>query len=499
MDNFVHMNGSDSVEKRAKIVAHLKSKAGGVICSSCVLKEGVDIPCVDTVVFLDNMKNSVIDIAQCVGRPQRLFDGKTVANIVLPMFFRPVLEKVETHEDGNSALQPYATIRHTLERLAIFDEHLRALFSVQNMVSPDVKLLKEKLLFKSVGEQPEMVGSLLNVQCFKQAVEHVEIRLVKNTDDEAEQFVNWLRSIRDGCGDDRIDGVVDLQIDAAYYFGPLEQGKVPNGARWRNIGRYVRKMCNQLFRMNPEGSGVFRGKRFEYWQNALNGLLHERHYIVDFEAKEFTSRLLSMCNSSPEERKERINEGSLIVKNGVIEMVSCQYYFGNLSADGKVPPSSSFINMGNQARHLKRKIERLSCRRCTGQLIVQQNRMKCPECKRERDGIESDEFKGKKLVYWRSTLKNVLHQRYLDASFDAKQFKSLLCIIHNTPQQEIARRTKTPAQAITIVNGCLATDCRAKFNFGELSTPESETVFFNVGNQLRNLAIFCHQDPNEAN
>eukprot|EP01135_Chromosphaera_perkinsii_P006781 Nk52_evm3s586 gene=Nk52_evmTU3s586 len=194
------MNGSDSVETRAKIVAHLKSK-GGVICSSCVLKEGVDIPCADTVVFLDN-KNSVIDIAQCIGRPQRLFDGKEVANIILPMFFRPVLKKTETHEGDNST-QPYATIRHTLERLAIFDEHLRALLSVQNMASPDVKLLKEKLVFKSVGEQPEMVGSVLNVQCFKQAVGHVVIRLVKNTNDEAEQFVNWLRSIRDGCGDDR--------------------------------------------------------------------------------------------------------------------------------------------------------------------------------------------------------------------------------------------------------------------------------------------------------
>eukprot|EP01135_Chromosphaera_perkinsii_P004278 Nk52_evm6s274 gene=Nk52_evmTU6s274 len=457
MDNFAHMNGSDSVEKRAKIVAHLKSE-GGVICSSCVLKEGVDIPCVDTVVFLDN-KNSVIDIAQCVGRPQRLFDGKEVANIVLPMFFRPVLERVEAYEDDHSA-QPYGTIRHTLERLAIFDEHLRALFSVQNMVSPDDKLLKEKLLFTSVGEQPEKVGSLLNVQCFKQAVEHVEICLSKNTDDEAEQFFNWLCSIRDGCGDDRsiieinngdasrkirtkeqkafgnidvVDGVVDLQIDAAYFFGPLEQGKVPNGARWRNIGRYVRKMCHQLFSMNPKGSGVFRGKRFEYWQTALNGLLHERHYTVDFEAKEFTSRLLSMYNSSPEESKDRISKGSLIVNNGVIEMVSCEYYFGNLSADGKVPPSSSFINMGNQARHLKRKVEKLSCRRCTGQLIVHQNRMKCRQCKRERNGIEGDDFKGKNLTYWRSTLKNVLHPRYVDASFDAKQFKNLLCIIRHTP------------------------------------------------------------------
>jgi predicted helicase/DNA-directed RNA polymerase subunit F len=55
-----------------------------VATSSPWIKEGEDIPCIDTIVFGDRF-NSGIDIIQIIGRALRWFDGKERAKIILPV------------------------------------------------------------------------------------------------------------------------------------------------------------------------------------------------------------------------------------------------------------------------------------------------------------------------------------------------------------------------------------------------------------------------------
>ena len=68
----------------------------GLIANSRCLSEGIDVPTLDGVAFIDP-KNSEVDIIQAVGRAIRKSDTKTVGTIVIPVF-------VSSDEDPDSAL-----------------------------------------------------------------------------------------------------------------------------------------------------------------------------------------------------------------------------------------------------------------------------------------------------------------------------------------------------------------------------------------------------------
>jgi superfamily II DNA or RNA helicase len=79
------LDGTFSVKKRNKILDQFeRSGKQSIICSARVLNEGVNIQCVDTVMFV-SPKQSVKDVIQCTGRALRLYDGKTIANVIVPM------------------------------------------------------------------------------------------------------------------------------------------------------------------------------------------------------------------------------------------------------------------------------------------------------------------------------------------------------------------------------------------------------------------------------
>jgi len=90
MMNAYALDGSHSMKLRNNTIEEFK-KNGGVICSVKVFNEGVDIPFCDSVCFI-NGRESKIDIIQCIGRCLRLYDGKKIATIILPIF-------VENKED----------------------------------------------------------------------------------------------------------------------------------------------------------------------------------------------------------------------------------------------------------------------------------------------------------------------------------------------------------------------------------------------------------------
>eukprot|EP01084_Bolivina_argentea_P171472 297071_1 len=58
----------------------------GIICSSRVLNEGVDLPFVDTIMFVEP-RRSTIDIVQCIGRGLRLHNNLKKCNILLPIYY----------------------------------------------------------------------------------------------------------------------------------------------------------------------------------------------------------------------------------------------------------------------------------------------------------------------------------------------------------------------------------------------------------------------------
>lgn len=95
-----HINGSDSMCKRNKIIKDFKDSNKSVLCSARVLNEGVNIPIVDSVCFVDP-RNSTIDIVQCVGRSLRLYPNKSMAHIIVPIFIENFNEDFDKNAYDN--------------------------------------------------------------------------------------------------------------------------------------------------------------------------------------------------------------------------------------------------------------------------------------------------------------------------------------------------------------------------------------------------------------
>ena len=83
-----YIDGTMSADDRQRMLRSL-SEVGegerGLISNARCLTEGIDVPTLDGVAFIDP-KRSEIDIAQAVGRAIRLADGKTTGTIVIPVF-----------------------------------------------------------------------------------------------------------------------------------------------------------------------------------------------------------------------------------------------------------------------------------------------------------------------------------------------------------------------------------------------------------------------------
>ncbi|KIQ17441.1 hypothetical protein ASG56_06575 [Rhodococcus sp. Leaf7] len=82
-----------SVERHVKLqrLRQLDDDERGVLANARWLAEGVDVPTLDGVAFIDP-RGSEVDIVQAVGRAIRLAESKTVGTIVIPVFIDTAAE-----------------------------------------------------------------------------------------------------------------------------------------------------------------------------------------------------------------------------------------------------------------------------------------------------------------------------------------------------------------------------------------------------------------------
>ena len=84
--------GNTSMSKRKEIFNEYESSELAIICSSRVLNEGIDLPCTDTIAFVDP-RSSTIDIAQCFGRADRIYKNQKKCSIIIPIHYNQLDEK----------------------------------------------------------------------------------------------------------------------------------------------------------------------------------------------------------------------------------------------------------------------------------------------------------------------------------------------------------------------------------------------------------------------
>ncbi|MGY3413516.1 superfamily II DNA or RNA helicase [Bradyrhizobium sp. GM5.1] len=116
-----YVSGEMPTASRRQKLMRLKTVAGGeigLLSNARCLSEGVDVPALDGVAFIDP-RSSEIDIVQSVGRAIRLSENKMMGTIVLPVF----IGQTEDPEDALNASE-FQPIWDVLEALKSHDERL---------------------------------------------------------------------------------------------------------------------------------------------------------------------------------------------------------------------------------------------------------------------------------------------------------------------------------------------------------------------------------------
>lgn len=98
-----YASGEMSAGERATLIQHLKrldDGERGLLANARCLAEGVDVPALDGVAFIDP-RRAEVDIVQAVGRAIRKSKTKTIGTVVIPVF-------IDTEEDAQVALDSSA-------------------------------------------------------------------------------------------------------------------------------------------------------------------------------------------------------------------------------------------------------------------------------------------------------------------------------------------------------------------------------------------------------
>jgi superfamily II DNA or RNA helicase len=116
-----HVSGETPASKRASLVKELGELPNGVrgLISNCAcLGEGVDVPALDGIAFIDP-KGSVVDIIQAVGRVIRKSPNKKIGTIIIPVF-------LDDSEDADHALEgsAFQPVWQVLKALRAHDRRL---------------------------------------------------------------------------------------------------------------------------------------------------------------------------------------------------------------------------------------------------------------------------------------------------------------------------------------------------------------------------------------
>ena len=116
-----HVSGETAASKRASLLKELgdlPKGTRGLISNCACLGEGVDVPALDAVAFIDP-KGSIVDIIQAVGRVIRTSPDKKIGTIIIPVF-------VDESEDADHALENSAfdPVWQVLKALRAHDRRL---------------------------------------------------------------------------------------------------------------------------------------------------------------------------------------------------------------------------------------------------------------------------------------------------------------------------------------------------------------------------------------
>lgn len=140
------VDGNHSMKIRTRIFKEFTNNNLAILVSARVLNEGVNLPIIDSVCFVDP-RTSIIDVIQSLGRSLRLYNGKLFAKIYVPIVVEDIMDMNENKLFGN--------LIRMLKCLSETDNNIKDYFdAIKNGKICDRKLIRHDncLSVEKIGE-----------------------------------------------------------------------------------------------------------------------------------------------------------------------------------------------------------------------------------------------------------------------------------------------------------------------------------------------------------
>jgi len=225
-----HVDGTQNALVRGEAIAWLKADdpdplSCRVLTNARCLSEGVDVPALDAVLFL-NPRNSIVDVVQSVGRVMRKAQGKTYGYVVIPVAIPAGVEPEKALNDHKR----FKIVWDVLRALRSHDSRLEAEVNTLDPHKPNPRISVLNIGAGGTGSDRDSSGSTevqleLNLADAPVWREAVLARLVKNVGQRMywDRWGREVASVVDSTAT-RIRGVLQFDVDAATEFDLFHAG-----------------------------------------------------------------------------------------------------------------------------------------------------------------------------------------------------------------------------------------------------------------------------------
>lgn len=324
------ITGNSTAKERNQMLADFKEGKFQILLSVYVLSEGINLPFVNTVMFLDNRK-SKINVLQCMLRCLRLHKQKTIGHIVLPC-----VDELKTN--GSKMMK-------IIHQIASNDQKLNNIFKTDNISHMlQIEKVKNEIVdvsqiddteYNNIKELYEVIyNSQLNmvnghgdiIKCLKIYKEyHDEVgRMIKNRDTVIFKNVyisgGVLSKIRYNLKSHMYDLILD-KINAIYpelyqwYLKNKDKVSTPFDVKIYAFKYFYDKYGREMVQEDPSFKFCYNGIEYTISgkmsnharQHLKNGRFHEHLELVRTVYPPLYKWWLENRTNKKEEIKERIS------------------------------------------------------------------------------------------------------------------------------------------------------------------------------------------------
>jgi len=152
-----HIDGSMNASAKEQQINWLKADTPENTCRILsnvrCLSEGVDVPALDSVLFL-TPRNSQVDVVQSVGRVMRKVEGKERGYVILPVVIPAGVEPHEALNDNKT----YRVVWEVLQALRSHDDRFDAMINKLDLIGKDNKKMEVIAITDDVQKKADSKG-----------------------------------------------------------------------------------------------------------------------------------------------------------------------------------------------------------------------------------------------------------------------------------------------------------------------------------------------------